>query len=213
VFISWCRHITIRCRKIPICTHTPKRVYRPRAGDTTESRKATLTRVSRMNGIKPDRRCQRPRVTYCADENGPSNSGAMGSTTSVPLGRESGSTSTTSSGSAHARLRICRKQKRPQVSPCGRSCLLSRGGAMTRKRQNPEQPIRVRVSVPIDLTTHARLSALAALLQRDKGELAASFIHEGLRGRIRVSHQQERSAVDTDDCGVPSRGEGSASAA
>jgi hypothetical protein len=42
----------------------------------------------------------------------------------------------------------------------------------------------VKTSVPLDVGTHSKLSALASLRGMDRGALAASFIAEGVRGIV-----------------------------
>jgi hypothetical protein len=81
---------------------------------------------------------------------------------------------------------------------------------MARKRQNPQTVNRVKMTVPIDRMLHARLSALAALLGRDKGDLAETLIREGLRGKIRVSHKTGLAVANDDDSVASSSQEESA---
>ena len=57
----------------------------------------------------------------------------------------------------------------------------------------------VRLSVPVDVGTHAKLCAIAALRQIDRSELAAGFIVAALRGVV-ISERGD-AAGDADDDG------------
>ncbi len=61
-----------------------------------------------------------------------------------------------------------------------------------RKRANAEVRQTVKTSVPLDIQTHSRLCAWAAMLQQDRGTLAAEILRRGLRHvAIRVGDVQE----------------------
>ncbi len=56
----------------------------------------------------------------------------------------------------------------------------------------------VKTSVPLDVGTHARLCALAALRGMSNGALAAEFIRDGLKGIVVIDRRKPAGHVDPD---------------
>jgi hypothetical protein len=60
-----------------------------------------------------------------------------------------------------------------------------------RQEANPQSSRVVKASVPLDVDTHVRLAAVAALRGVDRGALAASLIRDGLKGLITIIDKQK----------------------
>jgi hypothetical protein len=59
------------------------------------------------------------------------------------------------------------------------------------------------MSVPLDVGTHSKLSAMASLRGMDRGALAASMIAEGVRGIVVIDRQAKSAdAADSAHDGV-----------
>lgn len=69
-----------------------------------------------------------------------------------------------------------------------------------RKRRSPstQAPRSVRTSVPLDVSTHVKLSALAAMRGMPAGALAAEFVREGVRSIVVIDKRRSADPVDSD---------------
>jgi hypothetical protein len=74
----------------------------------------------------------------------------------------------------------------------------------TRRRAavRPSPNAIVRTSVPLDVETHAKLCATAALQQRDRSAVAAEFITEALRGLVIFDKRKNPGPVGSDSEGI-----------
>ena len=70
----------------------------------------------------------------------------------------------------------------------------------TRRRAAARPPVNavVKTSVPLDVETHARLCAAAALQQRDRSALAAEILSEALRGIVIIDKRRSGDPVGSD---------------
>lgn len=71
-----------------------------------------------------------------------------------------------------------------------------------KRRTAATQPRKtVKASIVLDVQTHARLAAAAALRGMDRSALAAEFITEGLKGLVIVNRGKFADNVDSDSPG------------
>jgi hypothetical protein len=73
----------------------------------------------------------------------------------------------------------------------------------TRRRAaaRPSPSAIVKTSVPLDVETHARLCAAAALQQRDRSALAAEILTDALRGMCTIIDKRKTADPASSDCG------------
>lgn len=72
---------------------------------------------------------------------------------------------------------------------------------MAKNAQKPILPVRppVRLSVPVDVRTHARLCAVAALRGVDRSTIAFEILRDGLKDVVVMDSRRKSGRVSDDD--------------